>query len=156
MLQLKLPATIQQLVPAICLSALFSHFLGCNETPTTRYETIADARTDIIFKRGWVPDVLPDQSGPLIETHDLDTNSVSACANFASSDFDLITTQLENFGFAKGPDTLRIGTMVCDAPIGGEPSSEFTTFERQRNGTEEREIVILYRVGKFYYKSPGH
>ena len=38
------------------------------------YPTAEAARAAGLFARGWVPDVLPPGSGPIIEVHNLDTN----------------------------------------------------------------------------------
>ena len=56
---------------------------GClGETQVTHYPSVTAARADGVFLRGWVPDVLPDDGGPIVEVHDLDTNAVCCRADF--------------------------------------------------------------------------
>jgi hypothetical protein len=55
---------------AIHLVAVLS--IAC-DTALTRYESIKHAGADKLFERGWVPDMLPDDGGPLVEVHNWDT-----------------------------------------------------------------------------------
>jgi hypothetical protein len=61
---------------------------GCSDVSVTRYESVGEARADRLFDRGWVPDVLPDESGPLTEAHNIDTSDTCAKGEFATRDFD--------------------------------------------------------------------
>ena len=57
----------------LCLAVL-ACLCGC-ETEQTNYDTVAEARSDGLFARGWAPDVLSGSAGPITEAHDLDTNA---------------------------------------------------------------------------------
>ena len=39
------------------------------------YATVEAAQADRLFERGWVPAVLPQGAGSIVEAHDLDTNA---------------------------------------------------------------------------------
>lgn len=42
---------------------------------TNRFENVQEAREAGLFARGWLPDVLPAEAGPIEERHDVDTNA---------------------------------------------------------------------------------
>ena len=48
--------------------------VGCSETQTKRYKTIADAERDEAIRRGWLPEVLAPDATDIVEFHDLDSN----------------------------------------------------------------------------------
>lgn len=49
---------------------------GCSpDTVTTRYSTLADARADHLFERGWLPDVLPTSTVRIRTSNNLDLNT---------------------------------------------------------------------------------
>jgi hypothetical protein len=74
---------------------------GCAEQPITRYETVADARADRLFERGWLPDVLPDHAGPIVERHDRDTNARCAVAEFPATAMNAVISALVDSGFGR-------------------------------------------------------
>lgn len=48
---------------------------GCVDMVSSRYATLADARADRLFERGWLPDVLPPSSTRIQTHNDLDANT---------------------------------------------------------------------------------
>ena len=66
----------------IFVAVVVAEGAACNETKISRYDTIAEARADRLFERGWVPDVLPFEGGPVREIHDIDSSSRCAQARF--------------------------------------------------------------------------
>jgi hypothetical protein len=68
---------------ALILLTLFV-FTGCNEVVTTRFATLADAKAQGAFERGWLPPVLPDSARAIVERNNLDLNTGTG-----SFDYDL-------------------------------------------------------------------
>jgi len=48
---------------------------GCGDTVTRRFATLADAKSQKAFERGWLPPVLPDSARAIVERNNLDSNS---------------------------------------------------------------------------------
>lgn len=47
---------------------------GCSDVVTTRFETVAEAKQQEAFQRGWLPPLLPDSARAIIERNNLDLN----------------------------------------------------------------------------------
>ncbi|MDQ3205707.1 MAG: hypothetical protein M3Q40_04225 [Pseudomonadota bacterium] len=69
---------------------------GCmsNEVTTTQYATLAEARADRLFLRGWLPDILPPSSHSIRTSSDLDSNTSEGEFYFNRVDADTFYTQL--------------------------------------------------------------
>jgi hypothetical protein len=126
---------------------------GCNETEQSRYDTVAEAREHGLFSRGWAPDVLPDNAGPIAEAHDLDTNARCLHAAFPSDSLAAVRSALFRAGFA--PD---------NAPTTPQQPEEFCPFSKadldgtgkpfSRRGQEQHfEHAALHENGTLYYWS---
>jgi hypothetical protein len=85
----------------VCIIALLVTALACSEQTTIRYESVAEARAHRLFERGWFPDVLPAESGPIVERHDIDTNARCARAEFPAASMDTVVAALISLGFAR-------------------------------------------------------
>lgn len=48
---------------------------GCSDVVTTRFVTLAEAKERGAFERGWLPPILPDSSGEIVERNNLDLNT---------------------------------------------------------------------------------
>lgn len=57
---------------------------GCSDVVTTRVATVADAKSQRAFERGWLPPLLPDSARAIVERNDLDLNTGTG-----SFDYDL-------------------------------------------------------------------
>jgi hypothetical protein len=57
---------------------------GCSDVVTTRFATLADAKSQGAFERGWLPPLLPDSARAIVERNDLDLNTGTG-----SFDYDL-------------------------------------------------------------------
>lgn len=57
---------------------------GCSDVVTTRFATVADAKAEGAFERGWLPPFLPDSARAIVERNDLDLNTGTG-----SFDYDL-------------------------------------------------------------------
>jgi hypothetical protein len=69
------------------------------ERTVNRWETVAEARRDGVFARGWVPDILPDSATALVGLHDLDTNARCAGARFQPRERRPVRDAAEAIGF---------------------------------------------------------
>jgi hypothetical protein len=62
---------------------------GCDylsDTVSDNYATLADARADNLFERGWLPDILPESSIDIQTINNLDINTSAGKFQFKSSD----------------------------------------------------------------------
>ena len=73
--------------------------VGCSDRFEQRWKTVAEARRADLFARGWVPDILPNNAGPLVEVHNLDTNARCASARFAAADLASVRRSAAAVGF---------------------------------------------------------
>ena len=48
---------------------------GCSDVVTTRFATLADAKSQGAFERGWLPPIMPDSARSIVESNDLDVNT---------------------------------------------------------------------------------
>lgn len=48
---------------------------GCSDVVTTRFATLAEAKLQHAFDRGWLPPIMPDSARNIIERNNLDSNS---------------------------------------------------------------------------------
>jgi hypothetical protein len=48
---------------------------GCSDVVTTRFATLADAKSKGAFERGWLPPMLPDSAKAIVERNNLDLNT---------------------------------------------------------------------------------
>lgn len=124
---------------------------GCSEKSRNQYASVGLAREAGVFARGWLPDVLPDMAGPLIEHHDLDTNARCASVSFDRDSVTVLTDRAHASGFS-GYD----GT----PPPPSQRWCPFDESDRQRarqvlvRFTEfDREFIALTDDAKLYFWS---
>lgn len=73
---------------------------GCwGERQTNTYSSTQEARSDGLFGRGWLPDVFPDDAGPIVEFHDLDTNQRCSVSHFPVPSTASVIESLNGAGF---------------------------------------------------------
>jgi hypothetical protein len=76
--------------------------LACDrsgEFQVNTYATLGSARSDRLFERGWLPEVLPDDAGPIVEAHDLDTNARCSKSVFPAEASAQVSQALRDLGF---------------------------------------------------------
>lgn len=77
---------------AIAASLLLA---GCtSDVVTSTYPTLADARADELFGRGWLPDILPPSATDIRTTNNLDLNVSDGEFSFTPSDAPVLFRQL--------------------------------------------------------------
>jgi hypothetical protein len=80
--------------------------LACDpfgESEVTTYATLGSAQSDRLFDRGWLPEVLPADAGPIVEAHDLDTNARCSKSVFPSHASAQVSRALRALGFEAFP-----------------------------------------------------
>jgi len=86
----------------VILAVLSVLTLACgslDEFQVNSYPTLDAARADRLFERGWIPDVLPRESGPIVEAHDLDTNARCSKSGLPPGGFADVSEALVALGF---------------------------------------------------------
>lgn len=79
----------------ILLSALVVMIVGCSDNITTQYSTYAEAKSDNLFERGWLPDILPPSTINIQVTNDLDKNTSIGEFFIEKSDVELFLDKVE-------------------------------------------------------------
>ena len=131
-----------------------SFVAACSDTTSVmRYDTVAAARMDRLFERGWLPDVLPPSAGPILEAHDLDSNGRCATARFPSESFEVIASALSAAGFESTKDRTSPPSLR-ECPFAAEDSKRATAVFRRRNpDLSDLEFAAVSRTGEFFYWS---
>lgn len=124
--------------------------LGCNETITNRYANYEEAEAANLLKKGWLPDMLPVNTGEIIETHNIDTNQRCAEAVIPSDSISHIITDLKRQKFSMSNSKLpKLPFSPDKCQFKPEKISNDTTALAKSN-----EIVVLdSRKNKLYYWS---
>jgi hypothetical protein len=73
------------------------------ENPTARYPTYKAAREAGALEEGrWIPPFLPESSRNIVETHNIDTNSLRISFDYAPGDLGRIGLECHPMGAASG------------------------------------------------------
>ena len=68
---------------------------SCSDTVTDQYATRAEAKTDQLFERGWLPEIIPKSSKNIVTINDLDSNNSEGEFEFDSEESDAFTANLD-------------------------------------------------------------
>ena len=139
------------MLPAVRGWCLAVTLAGCvpGERQVNAYESVEAARADGLFLRGWLPDVLPPHSGPIVEAHDLDTNAGCSRSSFPPHLTAELRISLLKAGFRDGgtpPQSLPLSICPFEALDIEEPDYVFIRTPNP-SGPEEFAAVasgILY------------
>ena len=140
------------LMPFLSLGLCF--LAACSpDTQVNRYADTAAARRDGLFERGWVPDVLPDTAGPLIEAHDLDSNARCARSDLSPASLEAVVSSLKAAGFAADSSSVVVPTLrTC--PFSREDVAHADMrFRRAATATGDNEFAAVARSGVFFFWS---
>jgi hypothetical protein len=88
------------LIACTCLA-----FSCSGERQINTYSSVTEARSDNLFARGWIPDVLREDDGPIVEFHDLDTNARCSKSKLRESTAAVVSA-LHQAGFAASEEKL--------------------------------------------------
>jgi hypothetical protein len=90
-----------KLVGTALLALLFA---SCTDIVTSRYQTLAEARADELFGRGWLPDVLPPSAVDIVTVNNLDINTSHGEFAFAPAEAPQLFRRLKPGAPARIPD----------------------------------------------------
>ena len=93
----------------ITLLTLILILSGCSDVITNSYKTYHEAKKDMLFSRGWLPDILPKSTKYIITKNNLDLNISSGSFSIPVKDinkFILKTNEIENnkYQYQKTPN----------------------------------------------------
>jgi len=128
---------------------------GCfsDERQVNTYETIDAARTDRLFARGWVPDVLPSASGPIVEAHDLDTNGRCSISEFPSTRADDVAEALSALEFAPHRGDLpTLPLSICPFKLSEIPPTA-RVLRRSRAESADTEFAAISNEALFIWSA---
>ena len=79
---------------------------GCtSDIVTSRYATLAEARADHLFERGWLPDVLPPSARNIRTTNNVDLNTSVGEFEVSTSDLPLLESKVQPLAKLASPFT---------------------------------------------------
>ena len=78
--------------------------VGCSDEVTTHFKSLADAKLQRAFERGWLPPLLPMSSINIIEKNDLDRNTGIGSFEYDISEREKYFEQLKSIGATVEPD----------------------------------------------------
>ena len=78
--------------------------VGCSDEVTTHFKSLADAKLQRAFERGWLPPLLPPSSVNIIEKNDLDRNTGIGSFEYDISEREKYFEQLKSIGATVEPD----------------------------------------------------
>jgi hypothetical protein len=85
-------------IPLLIVAAGFVALsLLVNDVVTSRYATLADARADNLFERGWLPDILPNSARQIRTSNDLDVSISEGEFRFALGDYEQFSSRLRPY-----------------------------------------------------------
>ena len=138
------------------ISLVFVAALACSlpdEFQLNTYSTVEAARSDRLFERGWVPDVLPTGAGPIVEAHDLDSNARCSRSVFPDSTSPQVFEGLHSTGFERFAGELPPLPFSTKCPFSLEDAgSGGSAFLNARGGASDREFAVV-RKGVLYFWS---
>ena len=93
---------------ATVLLCIVAGFLGLifvlpRDVVTSRYTTLAAARSDNLFERGWLPDILPPSANSIRTSNDLDVNTSEGEFSFSPSDYSFFASHVRPFKNVEAP-----------------------------------------------------
>ncbi|MCR9261619.1 MAG: hypothetical protein NXH95_18020 [Pseudomonadaceae bacterium] len=87
------PKGKMRVITLIVIGGFLSLAAGC-DVVTSKYETLDEARDDTLFRRGWLPDILPESTVSIRTSNDLDTNTSEGEFMVAVEDVDTLVRRL--------------------------------------------------------------
>lgn len=132
------------------------HMLGCVPGDTrisNRFDNTSAAEVQGLFQRGWLPDVLPREAGPIEEVHDLDTNARCSRSEFPPRSSRDIEQALRGKGFIDYEESLpETPFRSCPFSLSDASAVDTTLARRTPFGTElavidERGVLMFWSSG---------
>ena len=134
---------------AVILLALGS--IACtSDVLRETYPTAEAARAAGLFARGWVPDVLPSGSGPIIEVHNLDTNQHCSRSQVPPLAVPEVVAALETAGFARYSGSVSAPPLRACPFESSDTEGVTSLFRRSRSAGRGVEYAAVLRSGSVY------
>jgi hypothetical protein len=86
----------------ITITALI--LVGCSDTATSRFATLAEAKEKRAFDRGWLPPILPASARNIVEMNDLDRSIGTGSFEYDLSERASYLASLRVLGAATSPE----------------------------------------------------
>jgi len=77
--------------------------IASTDVVTSRYATLADARSDNLFARGWLPDILPSSATQIRTSNDLNVSTSEGEFWFAPRDYEQLSSHLHPYTDLENP-----------------------------------------------------
>lgn len=71
---------------------------GCSDVVTNRFATLADAKSQAAFERGWLRPLLPDSARAILERNNLDLNTGTGSFEFDTFERSVYLQRLSAMG----------------------------------------------------------
>ena len=104
--------------------------LAACDSVSSSYRTVAEARSDRLFERGWLPDILPSSTTSLHITNDLDINVTEGEFSFLANDFPIFREKL-NANIPSSAPFRDWGQYSGKMPSSGYTAFAFSTDDMQ-------------------------
>jgi hypothetical protein len=107
---------------------------------TTRYETLQSARADMLFARGWLPDILPASARNIRTANNLDRNTSEGEFHFSASEYSQFASHLDPYVPRSNPfknldkDVERMRSKGFEPRVYTEASSTWVFFCQSTDG----------------------
>lgn len=72
-------------------------YLMPGDVVTSKYRSLDEARSDQLFGRGWLPDILPPSAHSIRVSNNLNLNTSDGSFSFNASDFPMFATKLRPY-----------------------------------------------------------
>ncbi len=78
---------------------LLNHFFS--DMQINKYPNLQEVKNDTAIQRGWIPAILPDSAYNIVESHDLDTNTIFGSFNYKEKDEETFIQHLTDLNDAE-------------------------------------------------------
>jgi len=90
------------------LNFILSHYF--QDMQISKYSNLQEVKTDTAIQRGFIPAILPASASKIVESHDLDTNTVFGSFNYEEKDEETFIQNLTDLNSAD--DMLEWGNFI--------------------------------------------
>ena len=70
----------------IQFSLILALLCSCGETQTNRYSSREEVIKDGAIQRGWIPEIIPNSSFNIVETHNIENNHIDGSLEYKETD----------------------------------------------------------------------
>jgi len=90
------------------LNFILSHFFP--DMQINKYANLEEVKTNTAIQGGWIPAILPDSAYDIVESHDLDTNTIFGSFKYKEKDEETFMQNLTDINSAD--DMLKWGNFI--------------------------------------------